>query len=353
MAIKKLKGIKSRKIKSERIKTRVLFSGDEDGQPIIFLHGNVSSATFWEETMLALPEGYRGIAPDQRGYGDAEIGRKIDATRGMGDLSDDLKALMDKLDIEAAHLVGHSAGGSVLWRFMMDYPAQCQSVTLVCPGSPYGFGGTTGIDGQPISEDFAGSGGGTVNPDFPRMLEHNDLSDGIGSPRWTMLNFYVKPPFKPKREDVLVESMNSTHTGVQDYPGDHMTSATWPAVAPGNFGMVNALSPKHLKPIDGLFAIDPKPPILWIRGADDQIVSDASMFDMANLGKMGMVPGWPGEETHPPQPMIEQTRAVLQRYLAEGGIYSETVIEDAGHTPYLEKPDDFNAAFHAFLTSPS
>lgn len=349
MSIPTLKGITAQEIQTERIKTRVLFSGAEHGVPVIFLHGNVSTATFWEETMLALPEGYRGIAPDQRGYGDAEIARKIDATRGLGDLSDDVKALMDYLEYESAHLVGHSAGGSVLWRFMMDYPAQCRSVTLVNPGSPHGFGGTKGLEGEPLSIDFAGSGAGTVNADFPKLLEKDDRSDGQGSPRWTMNTFYFKPPFVSEREEDLLSSMLATHTGIQDYPGDHMTSATWPAVGPGNFGMVNALSPKHLKSIDHIYEIDPKPPILWVRGVDDQIVSDASMFDLATLGKMGLVPGWPGEDSVPPQPMVGQTRHVLQKYLSVGGFYTEVPIEDAGHTPYLEKPVEFNKALHDFL----
>jgi len=42
----------------------------------------------WEETMVALPPRYRGIAADQRGYGGADPDVLIDATRGMGDFVD-------------------------------------------------------------------------------------------------------------------------------------------------------------------------------------------------------------------------------------------------------------------------
>ncbi len=75
-------GITPKTITTERITTRVLFSGPENGTPVLFLHGNTSSATWWEETMLALPEGFRGIAHDQRGFGDADPAKHIDATRG-------------------------------------------------------------------------------------------------------------------------------------------------------------------------------------------------------------------------------------------------------------------------------
>jgi len=350
MSVPILDGITAETISTDRISTRVLFSGEADGTPVIFVHGNVSTATFWEETMLALPEGFRGIAYDQRGYGGADINKKIDATQGMANLSDDLKALMDTLGYDKAHLIGHSAGGSVLWRFMMDYPAMCQSVTLVNPGSPYGFGGTQGLDGKPNYDDAAGTGGGTVNPAFPPSLADGDRSDGEGSPRWTMLSFYFKPPFKPAREEDLLSSMLATHVGDQDYPGGMTASENWPNVAPGEWGMVNALSPKYLKSIDNLYSVNPKPPVLWIRGSDDQIVADASFFDMATLGAMGLVPGHPGNDVAPSQPMVGQTRAVLAKYAEAGGSFEEVVIAETGHSPYIEKPEEFNTVFHKFIS---
>ena len=114
MSVPILTGIKSEKITTSRLSTRVLFAGDEKGIPVLFLHGNVSSVTWWEETMLALPEEYLGIAPDQRGFGDADIEKKIDATDGMGDLARDAAALLDHLKIDRAHIAGNSLGGMVV-----------------------------------------------------------------------------------------------------------------------------------------------------------------------------------------------------------------------------------------------
>jgi pimeloyl-ACP methyl ester carboxylesterase len=127
-----------------------------------------------------------------------------------------------------------------------------------------------------------------------------------------------------------------------------MPSEHWPGVAPGTKGIVNAFSRKYFD-ASALAGIDPKPPILWVRGADDQIVSNNAFWDIAALGAMGFVPGWPGAEECPPQPMIDQIRAVLDRYQANGGSYREEVIADAGHSPFLEKPEEFNALFHAHL----
>jgi pimeloyl-ACP methyl ester carboxylesterase len=47
--------------------------------------------------------------------------------------------------------------------------------------------------------------------------------------------------------------------------------------------------------------------------------------------------------------MLDQIRAVLEQYKANGGSYREEDIADAGHSPFHEKPAEFNARFHAFL----
>ena len=36
--------------------------------------------------------------------------------------------------------------------------------------------------------------------------------------------------------------------------------------------------------------------------------------DLAHLGSLGAIPGWPGAATWPAQPMVAQTRAMLDRY---------------------------------------
>jgi pimeloyl-ACP methyl ester carboxylesterase len=80
-----------------------------------------------------------------------------------------------------------------------------------------------------------------------------------------------------------------------------------------------------------------------VRGDQDAIVSDASYFDINFLGQVGVIPGWPGEEVAPAQQMIAQTRAVLDRYAANGGSYREVVFEGAGHSPHLEDPARFTS----------
>ena len=346
-----LPDITSKMVDTDRINTHVLFSGADDGTQVLFIHGNASSATYWEEIMLMLPEGYRGIAPDLRGYGDTED-KIIDATRGMEDWVVDLLALLDALNIEKTHVVGHSMGGAIVFGLITAVPTRILSATLVSPGSPYGFGGTKDIDGKPCYADFAGSGGGVVNPDFPKLIEAGDRSadNPQASPRVVMNSFYWKPPFVPSREEDLLSSLLTEKIGENKYPGDFVASENWPNVAPGKFGPINALSPKYVgDSVEKFLAVEPKPYILWIRGEADQIVSDNSFFDFGTLGQLGYVPGWPGAEIYPPQPMVGQTRHVLEQYKANGGDFEEVVMADTAHSPYIEKPQEFMAIFSKAL----
>jgi pimeloyl-ACP methyl ester carboxylesterase len=106
---------------------------------VVFIHGNVSSSLFWQETMQDLPPDLRVIAIDLRGFGGTEHA-PIDATRGVRDFSDDVRETLAVLGIPTAHLVGWSMGGGVILQYALDHPVL--SLTLQAPVSPYGFGGT-------------------------------------------------------------------------------------------------------------------------------------------------------------------------------------------------------------------
>ena len=205
-----------------------------------------------------MPAAFRGIAPDQRGFGDADPDKKVDATRGAGDWADDAVALLDALGIDKAHVVGNSLGGVVVWRLLADYPQRLLTATVVDTGSPYGFGGTKDVDGMPCYADFAGSGGGLSNPELIKRLAEQDRSmDSRFSPRLALRTLLVKPPFIPAREEELLSSMFATHLGPQDNPGDFLPSPNWPFVAPGDRGAANALSPKYVGDVSGCWPPSP------------------------------------------------------------------------------------------------
>ncbi|MGY1813749.1 alpha/beta fold hydrolase [Blastococcus sp. SYSU D00820] len=355
-----LPGVAATRVRTPRLTQNVLHPAGTDpagpGEAVLFVHGNVSSSLFWQQPLLALTEaGVRALAVDLRGYGDTDP-LPVDATRGVRDWADDVTALVETLGLDRVHLVGWSLGAGVVLQALLDAPQRVASVALVAPISPYGFGGTTGPEGRPLAADGAGSGGGAANPEFVAALAAGDTTaDQPTSPRSILRSFYVAPgslPIDPGLEDVFVASMLSTRTGEDHYPGDAATSDTWPGIAPGTRGVLNTMAPTVFD-LSGIVDLADKPPVLWIRGDADAIVSDTSAFDLAFLGSVGAVPGWPGEADCPPQPMVAQTRSVLDRYAATGGAYRELVLPGVGHSPHVERPQEFVVALLEHLDAPA
>ena len=331
------------RVEARGIVQNVLVSGPPDGTPVLLVHGNCSSSGFWVPWLRHLPPTLRVVAPDLRGYGGTETA-PVDATRGLRDFADDVAALLDDRELfpVAGPIVaaGHSMGAGVLMHLLSDQPGRFAGALLESPVSPYGFGGTRDLDGNPTTADFAGTGGGTANPDFVQRIADQDRSaDQPTSPLSVLRSAYVADPASlGDDEQLLLDTVLSTKTGPGNYPGDATASDNWPGVAPGGRGVLNTMAPVHFRVAEELIAATDKPPITWVRGDSDAIVSDTSLFDLAYLGSLGVVPGWPGAEACPPQPMVSQTRAVLERYAAAGGAYREVVFEGCGHSPHIERP---------------
>lgn len=341
-------GVQSRRVRTERLDTQLLCCGPAAAEPVLLVHGNISTSVFWRQTMLDLAPARRSYAPDLRGFGDSEpLG--VDATRGLADYADDLASLLDTLGTGPVHIVGWSMGGGICWTMLRDRPDLLRSLVLVNPVSPYGYGGSIDAAGTLAFEDNAGCGAGAVNPEFVQRLRDGDRgADSGASPRNVMNATYFRPPFRAADEDAYVEAMLSTRIGEDHYPGDAATSANWPGVRPGARGVLNSMSREHLA-LDPVLQKGLSTPVLWVRGSHDVIVADAAALDLANLGKLGVVPGWPGDDVGPPQPMVAQTRHFLDAYAAAGGSCKEVVIDGTGHSPHVEKPAEFSRVLGAFL----
>jgi pimeloyl-ACP methyl ester carboxylesterase len=283
-----------------------------------------------------------------RGFGRTQA-PPIDATRGLRDWADDVHALVRALGIERpVHLAGWSTGGAAIALYAQDRGVA--SLTFVDPVSPYGFGGVK-EDGTPCFPDFAGSGGGTGNPEFAARIAAGDRStESPLSPRSVMRSSYWSPrhTVPPGWEDALVDEVLLSVTGDDGYPGDATPSENWPGFAPGTRGILNALSPKYCD-WSGIVDIDPKPPVLWTRGTDDIVIADGSAWEMGSLGAAGHVPGWPGMDVFPPQPMVTQTSTVLERYRDAGGDLRAEVFDGSGHGPLIDAADRWAVLFFGFL----
>ena len=96
--------------------TQIYYKDWGNGQPVVFSHGWPLSADSWEAQMLFLASnGYRCIAHDRRGHG--RSGQPWDGNE-MDTYADDLSELIEKLDLKGAFLIGFSAGGGEVARYI-------------------------------------------------------------------------------------------------------------------------------------------------------------------------------------------------------------------------------------------
>lgn len=347
-----LPGIESRFEQTSRLPTHLLASGSPGGEPVLFLHGNLASSTYWEETMLALPPEFYAVALDMRGYGLTDREALIDATRGYADWADDVVALADALDWERFHLVAHSLGGCIAWALLGAQPERLSSVTLVAPGPACGFGGARGERGELTHDDGAGSGAGLALPVLIEQLRAGRRGDvtEMFSPRGVINRLLWKPPFRPQREEDLLSAMLQVHLGERQLPGDSQPSPHWPGFRPGAYGPINAMSPLYNQwVLPNLLEAKHRPRLLWIYGAEDAVICDNSPSDAGTQGKLGLREGWPGEELFPPQPYLAQVQFALDQYEKRGGSVQRLILSDVGHTPFIEQPEEFNAALQKHL----
>src|SRR5665647_2655234 len=96
--------------------TQIYYKDWGQGQPVIFSHGWPLTADAWDDQMVFLAShGYRSIAHDRRGHG-----RSSQPWSGndMDTFADDLATLVETLDVKRATLVGFSAGGGEVARYI-------------------------------------------------------------------------------------------------------------------------------------------------------------------------------------------------------------------------------------------
>lgn len=103
-------------------KTQIHYKDWGAGPPVVFSHGWPLNADSWEDQMRFLAaNGYRCIAHDRRGHG-----RSSQPWNGndMDTYADDLAALLETLDLKDAVLVGFSAGGGEVARYIGRHGTQ-------------------------------------------------------------------------------------------------------------------------------------------------------------------------------------------------------------------------------------
>ena len=101
------------------------------GEPVVLLHGFPETSHMWTPLMEALAsEGYRCLAPDQRGYSPGARPDKVEHY-SYDMLASDVLALADAMGFGRIHLVGHDHGAGVGWATVFDNADRIQSWTAL------------------------------------------------------------------------------------------------------------------------------------------------------------------------------------------------------------------------------
>jgi len=98
------------------------------GDPVIYVHGVVTTSNIFPKYLATYSPAYRGIAVDLRGYGDSE---KTPTGSNISQFVKDLIALADWLKIEKPVWVGVSMGGMILQQLALEHPDRVKALVLV------------------------------------------------------------------------------------------------------------------------------------------------------------------------------------------------------------------------------
>ncbi len=234
------------------------------GKPVILIHGWPLSGRAWEAQLPALVEaGYQVITYDRRGFGQSSKpwnGYDYDT------LAQDLKGLMEALDLQDATIVGFSMGGGEVARYLGKYGSERVSKAVLASAvPPYLFKADDNPDGGLEEADIQG------------------FLDGVSDDRIAFLNDFTKNFFTPKDGKLLVSKP------MRLYNRDIAAFAS----AKATFDCVKSFSYTDFR--DDLKAFDV--PTLVIHGDADQIVpfeaSGERSHDMIADSKLHVVEGGP------------------------------------------------------------
>ncbi|MGH2715101.1 MAG: alpha/beta fold hydrolase [Thermoleophilaceae bacterium] len=100
------------------------------GTPVVLLHGNWATSSWWEPVLATVPPKVRALAPDLRGRGRTS---GPDSDYRIASLAADLRSFADALALHRFDLVGHSLGSAVALEFALTWSERPSSLVLVSP----------------------------------------------------------------------------------------------------------------------------------------------------------------------------------------------------------------------------
>ena len=104
-----------------------------EGPPLVLLHGYPQTGDAWAAVAPALTPRFDVLVPDLRGYGqsDAPPDDADHTVYSKRRMAEDIVAMLDKLGLDAAHVMGHDRGARVAYRMALDHPDRVTRVAVL------------------------------------------------------------------------------------------------------------------------------------------------------------------------------------------------------------------------------
>ncbi len=106
---------------------RIFYDDLGHGPVVLLLHGYLETKAVWNSFAEKLSGHFRLIIPDIPGHGFSEV---FGETHSMGLMAEALNFLLDSLNIEKCHVIGHSMGGYVMLAFADIFPEKINRLVL-------------------------------------------------------------------------------------------------------------------------------------------------------------------------------------------------------------------------------
>jgi pimeloyl-ACP methyl ester carboxylesterase len=268
-------------------------TGTSNGKTVLLLHGKNFSGFYWEPTIEFLAhQGYRVIAPDQVGFGTSS---RPDIHYSFYQMAQNTKALLDHLGIQQVYLIAHSMGGMLGVRFTLLFP---DTVARLVLENPIGLEDYRKLVPYiPLEQQYAAE----LSQSYQKMLDYQKT--------------YYPGSWRTEYEIYVQDQANVLGTG--EYPRDAWSSAL-------TYEMI------YEQPVVYELGEISRPTLLII-GQDDRTVVGKNRLPPNLQSVAGQYPSL-GRKAH----------AVIQ-----GSILVE--VQDCGHIPHIQKPDQFRKSVLKFF----
>jgi pimeloyl-ACP methyl ester carboxylesterase len=150
----------------------IRLEGPDGGPAVLLLHGFPENSAMWDGVVPALhAAGLRTVAPDQRGYSPGARPAEVSGY-AMSHVVADTLGLLDALDLDSVHVLGHDWGAVVGWHLAGRHPARIRTLTAVSIPHPAAHAEATRTD--PEQQERSGYIAVFRRPDAEELLLADD-----------------------------------------------------------------------------------------------------------------------------------------------------------------------------------